>query len=209
MTVSRVLNRDESMVINPEVRMKIFQTAHELKYISPRNWHALENKKITIDVADWQIFLDLTRVLPKEGRGAQGSVEQGTICPEGLSLLERWLIFIRTQESEVREAMAKGHATLEKANRLMEEFHLDKQERMRYQAAMKYERDYNSEMAWREQKGIEEGIRIGRAEGEALGRMAGKQEATIQTALNMKARALDISLIQEITGLTAEEIAEL
>ncbi len=79
-------------------------------------------------------FLDLTRVLPKEGQGAHDSAELETICPEGLSLLERWLIFIRTQESEVRKAMAKGHATLEKANRMMEEFHLDKQERMRYPA---------------------------------------------------------------------------
>ncbi len=101
--------------------------------------------------------------------------------------------------------MAKGHATLEKANRLMEEFHLDKQERMRYQAAMKYERDYNSEMAWREQKGIEEGIRIG----EAHGRLAGKQEATIQTARNMKQDNIPIASIMKYTGLTAEEIAKL
>lgn len=37
----------------------------------------------------------------------------------------------------------------------------------------------------------------------------GSHSEKLQTARNMKAKALDISLIQEITGLTAEEIAEL
>ena len=35
-TVSRVLNRDESLSVTPEVRMKIFRAASQLNYIPPR-----------------------------------------------------------------------------------------------------------------------------------------------------------------------------
>ena len=35
-TVSRVLNRDDNMSVTPEVRMRIFQAAHALGYVSPR-----------------------------------------------------------------------------------------------------------------------------------------------------------------------------
>ena len=34
-TVSRVLNRDDNMSVTPEVRMRIFQAAHALGYVSP------------------------------------------------------------------------------------------------------------------------------------------------------------------------------
>ena len=35
-TVSRVLNKDDSISVSPEVRMRIFQAAHALGYVSPR-----------------------------------------------------------------------------------------------------------------------------------------------------------------------------
>ncbi len=94
---------------------------------------------------------------------------------------------------------------MEYANEVMDQFYSNKEERLRYEAAFRYECDRASS--------LEEGIRIGEKRGEkrgeARGRLVGKQEATLQTARNMKARALDISLIQEITGLTAEEIRNL
>ena len=35
-TVSRVLNKDDSISVSAEVRMRIFQAAHTLGYVSPR-----------------------------------------------------------------------------------------------------------------------------------------------------------------------------
>ena len=44
-TVSRVLNQDETIVVSPEVRKRIFKIAHELKYVPPRMRHAQKKKR--------------------------------------------------------------------------------------------------------------------------------------------------------------------
>ena len=50
-TVSRVLNRDDNMSVTPEVRMRIFQAAHALGYVSPRQRRAAAEKtKLIIGV---------------------------------------------------------------------------------------------------------------------------------------------------------------
>lgn len=56
-TVSRVLNKDDSISVSPEVRMRIFQAAHALGYISPRQRRlSAQKKKLVIGVADWRII---------------------------------------------------------------------------------------------------------------------------------------------------------
>ena len=56
-TVSRVLNRDDSQSVTPEVKMRIYQAAHQLNYMPPRLRKAASiKKKIIIGVADWQIL---------------------------------------------------------------------------------------------------------------------------------------------------------
>lgn len=52
-TVSRVLNRDEKIVVSPEVRSQILKIADELQYTTPKMRRA--QKKIVIGVADWHI----------------------------------------------------------------------------------------------------------------------------------------------------------
>lgn len=54
--VSRVLNKDDSISVSPEVRTRIFQAAHTLGYVSPRQRRAAEHKThLVIGVADWRI----------------------------------------------------------------------------------------------------------------------------------------------------------
>jgi LacI family transcriptional regulator len=55
-TASRVLNQDDTIVVTPQVRKRIFKIAHELKYVPPRMRHAQKNKGIVIGVADWHII---------------------------------------------------------------------------------------------------------------------------------------------------------
>ena len=144
-------------------------------------------------------FLDLTRILPRQSK------ERMEIRAEDLGLLERWLIFIQTSEKEVRAAMAKGSTTLEKANGVMEEFYMDGQERINYKAALKYERDYHSMMAWMESQGEKRGIQLG----EKRGLQHGEQQGRLQTARKMKRNGLSLDMIMKCTGLTAEQIAKL
>lgn len=56
-TVSRVLNRDDSLSVTQEVRMKIFRAANQLNYVPPRQRKvASGKKKLVIGVADWRII---------------------------------------------------------------------------------------------------------------------------------------------------------
>ena len=56
-TVSRVLNRDESLSVTNEVKMRIFQAAHQLSYIPPRQRREAGGKRrLVIGVADWRII---------------------------------------------------------------------------------------------------------------------------------------------------------
>lgn len=56
-TVSRVLNRDDTMSVTQEVRMKIFRAANQLNYMPPRQRKgAGAKRKLVIGVADWRII---------------------------------------------------------------------------------------------------------------------------------------------------------
>ena len=54
-TVSRVLNRDETLSVSSQVREQILLTAKELKYIPPKMRHASQSEELIIGVADWHI----------------------------------------------------------------------------------------------------------------------------------------------------------
>ena len=95
------------------------------------------------------------------------------------------------------------------ANEVMNQFYADKQERLNYEAAVRYESDRAT--LW--EAGVDKGILIGEKRGEKRGLRRGEQQGRrsekIETARNMKAKNFDAETIREITGLTAEQIAEL
>ena len=97
-------------------------------------------------------FLDLTK-LPKEN----------------LTSLEKWLMFIKTDSKEERSMLSQGNPVMAKANKVMDIFYLDEQERKRYEAAWEYESDRLSMISESEQKGLERGKLLGLVEGEARG----------------------------------------
>ena len=130
-------------------------------------------------------FLDLTKLQPKEND----------------SELEQWLRFIQTEDKAVREELGRRNAVMQYANEVMNQFYADKQERLNYEAAVRYESDRAN--SW--EAGLDKGILIGEKRGERQGRT----QAMLQTAHNMKADGMPISAIMKYTGLTAEQIAEL
>ena len=95
------------------------------------------------------------------------------------------------------------------ANEVMNQFYADKQERWNYEAAVRYASDRAT--LW--EAGVDKGILIGEKRGEKRGLQRGEQQGRrsekLQTARNMKAKNFDSETIREITGLTAEQIAEL
>ena len=119
--------------------------------------------------------------------------------------LERWLKFIQTEDRAVREELGRRNIVMQYANEVMNQFYADKQERLNYEAAVRYEADRANSWEAGLDKGRAEGILIGEKRGEKQG----EERAKLQTARNMKAKHFDAETIGEITGLTAEEIAEL
>ncbi len=73
--------------------------------------------------------------------------------------LERWLRFIQTEDQTVREELGRRNAVMQYANTVMNQFYADKKERLRYEAALRYESDRATLL----EAGIDKGIRIGEA----------------------------------------------
>ncbi len=53
--VSRVLNKDETLMVSNEVRERIFAVSHKLQYVPPKQRRVNVNNGIVIGIADWQI----------------------------------------------------------------------------------------------------------------------------------------------------------
>ena len=73
----------------------------------------------------------------------------------------------------------------------------------------KRERDLRNQFQFATDKGIAEGIEIGRAEGLAVGMENGRAEGVSNVARKLKADGMDIDLIIKYSGLTREEIEKL
>ena len=61
----------------------------------------------------------------------------------------------------------------------------------------------------RYQKGMEEGMEKGMKQGMAKGEEVGKSQRSIEIAKNMLAKGMDEATIQEITGLTEDQILQI
>ncbi len=129
-------------------------------------------------------FLDLTKI-EKEQR----------------SELEKWLLFIQTDEKEVRKMLAKENPLMQKAEDTMEEFYTVAEQRALYQAAWRYESDRVSM--------INESMRKGIAQGRSEGFSDGARQTKLETAAALKTMGLSIEQIMQATNLTKSEIEQL
>ena len=95
--------------------------------------------------------------------------------------------------------------TLEKADKVMEQFYSDDMEREMYDTAEKYEMDkYFMHLS-----GIEKGIEQGKKEALEQGKKEGIEQVKKEIALNLLNQGVDLSIIQASTGLSKEEILSL
>ena len=78
---------------------------------------------------------------------------------------------------------------------------MNKKERAEYEAALKIYRDNENVMDY--------AVTTARREGKEEGRVEGRAEGILVTARQMKQKGIALDLIQECTGLSDEEIANL
>ena len=112
---------------------------------------------------------------------------------ENLTSLEKWLMFIKTDSKEVRKMLAQGNPVMTKANKVMDIFYVDEQERKRYEAAWEYESDRLSMISESERKGLERGSR----------------QKALETAKNLLQFGLSVENIAKATGLNKEDVETL
>jgi predicted transposase/invertase (TIGR01784 family) len=90
---------------------------------------------------------------------------------------------------------------------------MDSQAKIKYIRMIDRERDLRNQFQFATDKGIAEGIEIGReegrAEGFAEGMENGRAEGVSNVARKLKADGMDIDLIIKYSGLTREEIEKL
>ena len=107
---------------------------------------------------------------------------------DNLTSLEKWLMFIKTDRKEARQVLSQGNPIMAKANKVMDIFYMDEQERKRYEAALEYESDRLSMINESELKGLERGKSLGLAEGLEQGLARGSRKKALETAKLMLQR---------------------
>ena len=111
--------------------------------------------------------------------------------------LEEWLLFIRTEDKEVRKKLAEGNPMIAKANDVMDIFYLNEKERAAYQAAWRYESDRVSMLKETEEKALAKGIE------------KGIEKRNIELAKLFRDSGVSLDKIAEATGLSEKEIEKL
>ena len=98
---------------------------------------------------------------------------------------------------------------VKKAGILVDEMSMDPKERELYEARLMAKYNYDSGMAGAREAGIEEGIIKGKKAGIEEGIERGEKLKQMQIAKKMKEKGMITEEIEEITGLSEEEIKKL
>ena len=120
--------------------------------------------------------------------------------PEANTKLEQWLWLLAGREEKL-EMARKKNKEIDKAIDIIDQMSMDEKEWNLYISRQRAIWDYNTGMRTAREKGLEEGREDGIKEGAKLEKL--------EIAKNMLKKGIDIQTIEEITGLTKEEIEKL
>ena len=114
------------------------------------------------------------------------------------SQFERWIYVLKNMETLNRMPWAAKNSVFQRLAEIAEVSAMTREERAKYDSALKRYRDTLNSLQGAEAKGLAEGMAKGIAKGRAEGRA--------DVARRMKQRGMTAEEIADITGLTAEEI---
>ena len=121
------------------------------------------------------------------------------------SQVERWIYLLKNMETLSRLPWAAQSAVFKKLESIADVGAMTRDERLKYDVALKKYRDTISVFEGARLEGHEQGLQEGRAEGRA----EGQRDEKVENARKMKAHGLSLELIAEITGLTTDEVSNL
>lgn len=125
--------------------------------------------------------------------------------------LDIWVTFLTRHDLLNREQLptAFNKPALKKALGVLDVMSLDENEREIYEGHLKWLRIEANTLKKYETKGFERGLEQGKAEGIQEGLARGLQKGKRELIRGMKEKRISLEIIQEISGLTEEEIHKL
>jgi predicted transposase/invertase (TIGR01784 family) len=150
-----------------------------------KNYH---NRYLLHDKENDSTFTDLLEV---------NILEPQKISNDDKSKLSMWLKFLNTNNEEELEMCAQASPELREAVCIYKKLTSDENTRLKIRMREDAVRDYYADMGGMREEGIAEGIEIGKIEGK------------IEIARNLLKANVDINIISNSTGLTAEEIEKI
>ena len=121
------------------------------------------------------------------------------------SELDNWLFLLKNMSRLDKIPVFLRKPVFSKLFNIAEVSNLTGKEKMAYDESLKIKWDNYSGMDYAIKEGVKEGIKEGLKEG----MKKGKEESKKEIALAMKIRGMEISVIQELTGLSESEIEKL
>ena len=124
--------------------------------------------------------------------------------------VERWIYLLKNMETLSRLPWAAQSAVFKKLESIADVGAMSRDERLKYDEALRKYRDTISVFEGVRMDGLMEGRMEGRKEGRKEGRMEGRMEGQrsekMENARKMKIYGLALDMIAEITGLSIEEV---
>lgn len=106
---------------------------------------------------------------------------------------ERWIYVLKNMETLRRMPFQAQNAVFKKLESIVNLTSLSREERQKYDSAIKAYRDYHNQIEFAEEKGKQQG----------------RRESLLKTAINLKRMGLPTEMIQQATKLPLEEIEQL
>ena len=119
--------------------------------------------------------------------------------------LDRWIYLLKHMETIVKLPWPEKNPVFQRLAEISDLGSLSREERMKYDEAIRKYRDTLCVM----QSQLDEGIQIGRDQGIQIGIEKGRQQTLASVARNMKAQHVPLDVIASSTGLSIQEIENL
>ena len=120
--------------------------------------------------------------------------------------VERWIYLLKNMETLSRLPWAAQSAVFKKLESIADVGAMSRDERLKYDEALRKYRDTISVFEGVRMDGLMEGRMEGRKEGRMEGLMEGQRSEKMENARKMKIYGLALDMIAEITGLSIEEV---
>ena len=178
----------EVLIVNFEIKR-----LEELEYHS--KWKIIEEKKRKLILTeDLEIhIIEIPKIYKLAGE-------------EQDEELVKWLEFIENPESKKVEKYMKENKEMKEAKEKLEVMSEDERMQILAELRLKAIRDEKAVERFGLKKGIEQGRKQGMKQGIKQGIRQGREEGIKEMAKKMKEEGFDVKTIQNITGLTEEEI---